>query len=120
MKNVVILVPETAVIEAVADPRYMFTAINEFLKSAGNPPLFNVQLVGLTKEVKLVDGLFSIHTDATLSNAQKPHLIIIPAVSGNLENAIKLNQDFLPWINKQYKNGSEVARHRNKTGSGTH
>lgn len=109
MKNVAILVPETAVIEAVADPRYMFTAINEFLKSAGNPPLFNVQLVGLTKEVKLVDGLFSIHTDATLSNAQKPHLIIIPAVSGNLENAIKLNQDFLPWINKQYKNGSEVA-----------
>lgn len=109
MKNVAILVPETAVIEAVADPRYMFTAINEFLKSAGNPPLFSVQLVGLTKEVKLVDGLFSIHTDATLSNAQKPHLIIIPAVSGNLENAIKLNQDFLPWINKQYKNGSEVA-----------
>ncbi len=109
MKNVAILVPETAVIEAVADPRYMFTAINEFLKSAGNPPLFNVQLVGLTKEVKLADGLFSIHTDATLSNAQKPHLIIIPAVSGNLENAIKLNQDFLPWINQQYKNGSEVA-----------
>ena len=109
MKNVAILVPETAVIEAVADPRYMFTAINEFLKSAGSPPLFNVQLVGLTKEVKLADGLFSIHTDATLSNAQKPHLIIIPAVSGNLENAIKLNHDFLPWINKQYKDGSEVA-----------
>jgi transcriptional regulator GlxA family with amidase domain len=109
MKNVAILVPETAVIEAVADPRYMFTAINEFLKSAGNPPLFNVQLVGLTKEVKLADGLFSIHTNATLSNAQKPHLIIIPAVSGNLENAIKLNQDFLPWINDHYKNGSEVA-----------
>jgi transcriptional regulator GlxA family with amidase domain len=109
MKNVAILVPETAVIEAVADPRYMFTAINEFLKSAGNAPLFNVQLVGLTEEVKVANGLFSIHTDATLSNAQKPHLIIIPAVSGNLENAIKLNQDFLPWIQKHYKNGSEVA-----------
>ena len=109
MKNVAILVPETAVIEAVADPRYMFTAVNEFLKSAGNAPLFNVQLVGLTKEVKVADGLFSIHTDATLSNAQKPNLIIIPAVSGNLDNAIKLNQDFLPWINQQYKNGSEVA-----------
>jgi transcriptional regulator GlxA family with amidase domain len=30
-------------------------------------------------------------------------------VSGNLENAIKLNQDFLPWIQKHYKGGSEVA-----------
>jgi len=109
MKNVAILVPETAVIEAVADPRYMFTAINEFLKSSGQPPLFNVQLVGLTKEVKVANGIFSIHTDATLENAQKPHLIIIPALSGNLEHAVKLNTDFIPWVVKHYKGGSEVA-----------
>ena len=109
MKNVTILVPETAVIEAVADPRYMFTAVNEFIKSQGKPALFNVQLVGLSREVKLADGIFSIHTDATLKNAQKPDLIIIPAVSGNLENAIKLNKDFIPWIVIQYKNGAEVA-----------
>jgi transcriptional regulator GlxA family with amidase domain len=109
MKNISILVPETAVVEAVADPRYMFTAVNEFLKSQGQPALFNVQFVGLTKEVKLADGLFSIHTDATLKNAQKPDLIVIPAVSGNLTNAIKLNKDFLPWIVMHYKNGAEVA-----------
>jgi transcriptional regulator GlxA family with amidase domain len=109
MKNVAILVPETAVIEAVADPRYMFTAINEFLKSSGQQPLFNVQLVGLTKEVKVANGIFSIHTDATLENAQKPHVIIIPALSGNLEHAVRLNTDFIPWIVRHYKNGSEVA-----------
>ena len=109
MKNVTILVPETAVIEAVADPRYMFTAVNEFIKSQGKPALFNVQLVGLSKEVKLAEGIFSIHTDATLKNAQKPDLIIIPAVSGNLENAIKLNKEFIPWIVMHYKNGAEVA-----------
>lgn len=88
MKNVAILVVETAVIEAVADPRYMFTAVNEFLKSRGEQPLFHVQLVGLTKEVKLADGLFSIHTDAVLKDARRPDLIIIPALSGNLEQAI--------------------------------
>jgi len=109
MKNVAILVPETAVIEAVADPRYIFTAVNEFLKSAGKDPLFKVQLVGLNKEVKVTEGIFSIHVDAVLSEAQKPDLIIIPAVSGNLERAIKLNQDFIPWIVQQYKEGAEVA-----------
>jgi len=109
MKNVAILVPETAVIEAVADPRYCFTAVNEFLKSAGEPPLFRVQLVGLTKEVKVADGIFSIHTDATLASAQKPDLIIIPAVSGNMEQAIRLNKDFVPWIVRHYKEGTEVA-----------
>jgi transcriptional regulator GlxA family with amidase domain len=109
MKNIAILVPETAVIEAVADPRYMFTAVNEFIKSQGKPPLFNVQLVGLNKEVKVADGIFSIHADTTIKNAQKPDLIIIPAISGNLENAIKLNKDFIPWIVMHYKNGAEVA-----------
>ena len=109
MKNIAILVPETAVIEAVADPRYMFTAVNEFIKSQGKPALFNVQLVGLSKEVRLADGIFSIHTDATLKNAAKPDLIIIPAISGNLEHAIKLNKDFIPWIVIQYKDGAEVA-----------
>jgi transcriptional regulator GlxA family with amidase domain len=109
MKNVMILVPETAVLAAIVDPRYMFTAVNEFLKSAGQQPLFNVQLVGLSKEVKLNEGLFSVHTDVILKNAKKADLIIIPAISGNLESAVKRNKEFLPWINKQYKNGSEVA-----------
>ena len=109
MKNIAILVPETAVVEAVADPRYMFTAVNEFLKSKGKPPLFNVQLVGLSKEVKVADGIFSIHTDAILKNAKKPDLIVIPAISGDLQHAIKLNQEFVPWIVRHYKSGAEVA-----------
>ncbi len=109
MKNIAILVPETAVVEAVADPRYMFTAVNEFLKSQGQPALFNVQLVALTNDVKVADGLFTIHADAVLKTARKPDLIIVPAVSGNLENAVKLNSGFLPWIVQHYKKGAEVA-----------
>ncbi len=109
MKNIAILVPETAVVEAVADPRYMFTAVNEFLKSQGQPALFNVQLVALTKDVKVADGLFTIHADAVLKTARKPDLIIVPAISGNLQYAVDLNKNFLPWIVTQYKNGTEVA-----------
>ncbi|MFZ6014677.1 MAG: GlxA family transcriptional regulator, partial [Bacteroidota bacterium] len=93
----------------IVDPRYMFTAVNEFLKSAGKPPLFNVQLVGLTKEVKLNDGLFSVHTDLVLKDAKKSDLVVIPAISGDLSSAIRRNKDFFPWIVKQYRNGAEVA-----------
>lgn len=109
MKRIAILVPETAVVEAVADPRYIFTFVNDFLKSSGKEAPFSVQMVGLTREVRVTDGLFSIHTDAVLKDAQKPDLIIIPAISGNLDTALRLNQDFLPWIAQQYKEGSEVA-----------
>jgi transcriptional regulator GlxA family with amidase domain len=109
MKNVAILVVETAVVEGVADPRYMFMAVNEFLKSAGKEPLFNVQLVGLTPEVRITDGLISIHTDAVLKDARRPDLVIVAPISGPLDHALRLNRDFLPWIVDRYKEGAEVA-----------
>ena len=109
MKNVTILVPETAVIEAVADPHYMFKAVNQFLRSTGKAPLFNVQLVGLTREIKLDNSLFSVHTDALLKDVKKTDLIFIPALSGDMETALKLNKNFIPWIIDQYSKGAEVA-----------
>jgi transcriptional regulator GlxA family with amidase domain len=109
MKHVSILVPETAVIEAIADPRYMFTAVNQFLQSAGKPPLFNVQLVGIKKEIKLEKNLFSVHTDQLLDDVKKTDLIFIPALSGDMKTALELNKDLIPWIIDQYKNGAEVA-----------
>ena len=53
MKHISILVPETAIVEAIADPRYMFTAVNQFLQAEGKSALFNVQLVGTKKEIRL-------------------------------------------------------------------
>lgn len=109
MKTVSILVPENAVLQAVADPRYMFTAVNMFLANAGKPPLFHVQLVGLTREVKLNNGTFSINTDLLIDEVKKTDLIIVPALSGDLGTAIKLNKEFIPWIVQHYNKGSEVA-----------
>jgi transcriptional regulator GlxA family with amidase domain len=109
MKTISILVLETAIPAAIVDPRYMFSAVNEFYKSAGHQPFFKIQLVGLTKEVKLNDGLFSIHPDVLLKDAKKTDLILIPAISGDVKIAIKKNKEFTPWIADQYKNGAEVA-----------
>jgi len=35
--------------EAIADPRYVFTAANDMLVSAGEKAMFQMQLVGLKK-----------------------------------------------------------------------
>lgn len=109
MKNISILVPETAVLAAITDPRYMFTAVNQFLAMAGKSPLFNVQLVGLTKEIKLNEGSFSIHTDRLLHEVKQTDLIFIPALSGDMKTALAMNRDFIPWIVAQYESGAEVA-----------
>lgn len=109
MKNIAILAPETAVPAAIIDPRYMFTAVNDFLKGGGQSPIFSIQVVGSKKELKLNDGMFSVHPDATLDKARKPDLVIIPAISGNIEDAIRKNRDLLPWIVAQQKAGAEIA-----------
>lgn len=109
MKNIIILVPETAIPAGIFDPRYMFTAANEFLKNAGKLPMFSVQLAGLTREVKLSDGILTVNTDFLIQDAKKPDLVIIPPISGNMKNSVEINKDFIPWIVEQYKDGAEIA-----------
>jgi len=109
MKNVSILVPESAVIESVADPQYMFSAANNFLISNNREPLFKVNLVGSKKEISFNNGMFSVHTNKLLQEVAQTDLIIIPALFGDMKTAVKLNEEAIPWIVKHYKKGTEVA-----------
>src|SRR5687768_1522799 len=109
MKHISILVPNEAVLASIDDPRYMFTAANEFLEAAGKPPIFKVELVGLTKEVKLHKGSFTVHTDRLITDVKKTDLIFVPALIGDMKTGLEINQDFVPWIIRQYNQGAEVA-----------
>lgn len=109
MMNISILVPENSVMQAIADPQYLFSTVNQFLVSSGQKPLFTVQLVGEKKEVKINNGLFSIATSQLLEDVNQTDLIIIPALFGDMKNAIATNTKLLPWISKHYNNGAEVA-----------
>ncbi|MCB0278492.1 MAG: helix-turn-helix domain-containing protein [Calditrichaeota bacterium] len=109
MMKISIFVPESAVLQGIADPRYLFTAANQFLGAAGKEPLFNVQLVGRTKEVKQNGGAFSIHVDQLLEDVTQSDLVIIPPLFGDMGAAIEANRSAIPWIIKQYKQGAEIA-----------
>ncbi|WP_347158982.1 GlxA family transcriptional regulator [Pontibacter chitinilyticus] len=109
MKHVSILVPESSVMQAIADPRYLFTVVNQFLAMEGKPPLFQVQLVGLNHEVKLNGGLFTVHTDKQLQEVRTTDLVFIPALAGDMAGAVAANQELIPWIQAQYDGGAEVA-----------
>lgn len=109
MKRVSILVPESSVMQAIADPQYLFSAVNQFLQVAGKAPLFDVQLVGASHEVKLSGGSFTVHTDALLHEVTETDLVIVPALFGDLPKAIQQNRTLIPWIINQHENGAEVA-----------
>jgi len=109
MKHISILVANEAVMASITDPRYMFTAVNDFLVRAGREPMFKVELVGLSKDVLLNQGSFSVHADVLMKDVKKTDLIFVPALSGDLKRSLEVNAEFMPWIVSQYENGAEVA-----------
>ena len=109
MKHISILVPKGAILGSLEGSRQLFTQINQFLKAKEAPPIFKVQLVGLSKETPLSGGLFTVNSDALIADIAKTDLIIIPAIDGDLNEGIEKNKDFFPWIIEQYKGGAEVA-----------
>ncbi|MES2630069.1 MAG: helix-turn-helix domain-containing protein [Bacteroidota bacterium] len=109
MKHISILVPNDAVLAAIDDPRVIFSAVNQFLEAEGQPPFFDIQLVGLHREVRLHNGKFSVHTDALISEIDRTDLIFVPALAGDLTVALENNAGLKDWITTQYKQGAEVA-----------
>ena len=109
MKHISILVPQGAVLGSIEGPRQLLHQVNNFCRMRGEQPMFNIQLVGITTETPLSGGLFTAHSDQLLNDVKETDLIIIPAVDGDIKQALEINKDFIPWIAKQYKCGAEVA-----------
>jgi transcriptional regulator GlxA family with amidase domain len=109
MKHISILVPQKAILGSLEGSRQLLSQVNQFFAAKGMPPVFKVQLVGLDKTTPITGGLFTVNTDVTLQDVQKTDLIIIPALDGDLVQAIENNKDFIPWIVQQYHSGAEVA-----------
>lgn len=109
MKHISILVPEGAILGSLEGSRQLFTQVNEFCRAKGEPAMFQVQLVGLSEEVSLSGGLFTVNTDRVIGAVDSTDLIIIPALDGDIREAVEKNRAFIPWIIDQYASGAEVA-----------
>ena len=109
MKHISILVPESAVLAAIDDPRHIFSQVNNFARADSKPVIFDIKFIGLSKEVKLHNQSFSVHTDALLDEVKKTDLIFVPAFTGNTGEFLERNKEFIPWIIKHRKKGAEVV-----------
>ena len=109
MKHISIIVPERAILASLEGSRQLFTQVNGFCLQNGQAPLFDVQLVGLRSGTKASGGLFTVNASRLISEVEKTDLIIIPAIDGDLGESVRINAAFIPWIQKQYNGGAEVA-----------
>jgi transcriptional regulator GlxA family with amidase domain len=110
MKHISILIPlgHTSLVN-IEGTHQIFNEVNGLLAELGREPLFDVHLVGISKEARQTNGLFTVNPDVLIHNVSKTDLIIIPALHGDQKIAADLNREFIPWIIQQYKNGAEVV-----------
>ncbi len=110
MKHVSILIPRghTSLVN-IEGTHQILSEVNKILMQMDKPPMFNIQLVGLSKTTTQTSGLFTINPDVLVQDIKKTDLIFIPALHGDPVQARELNKEFIPWIIQQYKNGAEIA-----------
>ncbi len=109
MKHLSILVLDDCTLTSLDTTRQLFLKVNDFLKAKGKKALFEIELVGQTKETLIHDGLYRIRADRLLSEVEQTDLIIVPQLCGPFPKLVKQNAGFIPWIIGKYNNGSEIA-----------
>ena len=110
MKHISILIPRghTSVVN-IEGTHQILNEVNSIMKSRGKSPVFEVQLVGISKETTQRNGLFTIGPDVLIEDVKKTDLIIIPAIHGDPKTVMEKNARFVTWIIEQYRTGAEVA-----------
>ncbi len=110
MKHISIIIPRGHTsLPNIDGTHQIFSEVNGFMKAMGREPIFKVQLVGLDADTSQRNGLYVIHPDVLIGDVKKTDLVIIPAMHGDMQEALVQNQDFVPWVINQYRGGAEVA-----------
>lgn len=104
MKHISVIVPSgNSIADTIIAPYNLLRMANSHyrrLHQVTEAP-YAIDLVGLTLEPVLYQGLFSIQPTASIAEIQKSDLIIVSPISGDLEKEIENNMDFVRWIRQQ-------------------
>lgn len=109
MKHLTILVPDGENnLSSIVGSLKIFTRANDLRERAGKPPVFKIQLAGLSDTVHFHGHWFSAHP-VNIRKIKKTDLIIIPSLNHNYKKSIPVNEPLIQWIKRRHEQGSEVA-----------
>ena len=110
MKHLTILVPNGENnLSSIVGSYKIFTRANEYWKKNGRRELFKIELAGVSKKAEFYGGLFTVRPHTHISAIHKTNLVIIPSLNHNYEKTVKTNKLMIDWIERQYKDGAEIA-----------
>ena len=111
MKHLTIVVPvgEGNNLSSIVGVYKIFSRANDYWKQLGRNELFAIDLAGVSGKVDFYNGLFTVTPNKHIADISHTDLIIIPSVNHNYERAVLENSQLVDWVERQYKNGAEVA-----------
>ncbi len=110
MKQLIIIVPEgDNNLSSITGAYEIFNKANAFRKDKKGVEMFNIQLAGISDSVDFNGGLFTVKPHLNIAAIAKTDLIIIPSLNHNYKLALKGNELLIAWLEKQYRNGAEIA-----------
>lgn len=88
----------------------VFETVNKIYKESGQPAPFNLSLFHTTDFSQNRGDVFSGYNLTSIDSDLSPNLILIPSfTTDDIKKSIQINHEFIPWINKQFQKGAEIA-----------
>jgi transcriptional regulator GlxA family with amidase domain len=109
MKHISILPLYDATMSSIDSSHQIFTRVNDFMKYKGKPPFYDVEIVGLAKNTRLSEGLYTIRVNRTIEQIRKTDVVVLPLLCGNFPKAIAKNKKYKEWLINQYHNKAEIV-----------
>ena len=109
MKKIAVLIHEDVYSSSIGGIIDLFAGANECLALAGNPPVFQLELVGVNAgNIQLnVPAQFVCYT--TMDQLTGADLIVIPGFKGEPDTILRKYQPVVGWIREMYGKGVEIA-----------
>ncbi|SDH25564.1 Transcriptional regulator GlxA family, contains an amidase domain and an AraC-type DNA-binding HTH domain [Pedobacter terrae] len=106
MMQVGVLMPQNFRLLSIAAILDVFDTVNGFYKKDELEVPFNISLITLGD----THYSFSTHPRVHLESTGQLGLILVPSfASPDIKDCINANNGYIPWLNKQYAGGAEIA-----------
>jgi transcriptional regulator GlxA family with amidase domain len=88
----------------------VFETVNQFFREDEKPAFFKLQMVGIPERVSLPESLDHIPYYSLSTASAQEGLIVIPAFRDrDMEQNIRANQAFIPWLIQHYLEKAKIA-----------
>ena len=112
MKHLSILIPAgMTIVDTIIGSYNLFKMANSYhRKNKLSDGLFEIDLVGLSREPQVYSGFFGVTPTRAIEDTDKTDLIIVPGLIGDMQEQMDINAAFVDWMRVQrIQNHAEMA-----------